>query len=188
MLGTPNHGLSLSGLQKRISKVILTHPFRRVGLKRNRQPFVRLAISKINHTCDMNESKNNLAENREGVKRSHNFVDLTGEKYGRLKVLRLIGKSHVGHIIWECKCRCGRSLYVVGGSLKSGNTTSCGCFQKESASKRFKTHGYGRNTKEYRTWVGMKARCYNPNRESTDCNNKSLKRWLGYRKSHSHAV
>lgn len=52
-----------------------------------------------------------------------------------------------------------------GESLKQGNTTSCGCRQKEVARAQA-THGssrVGKRTPEYNAWVSMKQRCINPN-------------------------
>jgi hypothetical protein len=44
---------------------------------------------------------------------------------------------------------------------KPPSIQSCGCLQKELASKRLVTHGRS-NSKTYRSWAAMKARCYNP--------------------------
>ena len=53
------------------------------------------------------------------------FKDLTGEKFGKLEVLRYI--KHNGLVRWVCRCECGNETSVNGGSLTSGNTRSCGC-------------------------------------------------------------
>ena len=37
--------------------------------------------------------------------------------------------------MWNCKCKCGNELVVLGKHLRSGNTRSCGCYQRERASK-----------------------------------------------------
>lgn len=58
------------------------------------------------------------------------FIDLTGQKFSRLTVLREDG--HIGKIIaWECKCDCGNITRVAGGHLKSGSIQSCGCLHRE---------------------------------------------------------
>jgi hypothetical protein len=44
--------------------------------------------------------------------------------------------------------------------LKSGNTSSCGCYGKEALLKSNITHGM-RHTDIYNVWVSMKSRCYN---------------------------
>lgn len=57
--------------------------------------------------------------------------DLTGQSFGRLRILYRDG--HQGkRITYTCVCICGTvMLGVVGNSIKSGNTCSCGCYQKE---------------------------------------------------------
>jgi hypothetical protein len=67
----------------------------------------------------------------------------------------------------ECLCKCGGVIVTRLGSLKSGNTKSCGCLQKEIAStsgKNRKTHGAtsDKDSALYRThkiWMGMRDRC-----------------------------
>lgn len=62
-------------------------------------------------------------------------IDLTGQKFGRLTVIAEAGKSKRGRILWHCVCECGNERIVVGENLRSGGTKSCGCFQREQASK-----------------------------------------------------
>ena len=61
--------------------------------------------------------------------------DLTGQKFGRLTVLRLSEKRNPvnGKILWECKCDCGNPeiVYATSGNLKQGFKTSCGCAHAE---------------------------------------------------------
>ena len=58
-------------------------------------------------------------------------IDLTGQKFGRLTVIEEDGKNKNGSIKWRCKCECGNEITVIGTNLRNGNTTSCGCLQKE---------------------------------------------------------
>ncbi len=53
--------------------------------------------------------------------------EITGEKFGKLKVLKRAGSSKNGLAMWECLCECGKIKNIVGTSLRNGNTTSCGC-------------------------------------------------------------
>ena len=87
------------------------------------------------------------------------LVDLTGQRFGRLVVIERAA-SKGGHATWKCKCDCGKVLTVVGYSLKSGNTKSCGCLQKEITILRSTTHN-SRWTRLYMAWNHMKGRCYN---------------------------
>lgn len=56
-----------------------------------------------------------------------------GDKYGRLTILSYSHMQPPGKSIYKVKCECGNEKEVVGASLVSGNTTSCGCYQKERA-------------------------------------------------------
>lgn len=59
----------------------------------------------------------------------HNLKDLTGERFGKLVVLRTGSGSKHG-AKWVCKCDCGNIVEVYGKSLRSGNTKTCGCSKK----------------------------------------------------------
>lgn len=58
-------------------------------------------------------------------------IDLTGQRFGRLVVVKESEHRIKGNITWECLCDCGNRKDVIGKSLKSGNTKSCGCLGKE---------------------------------------------------------
>jgi len=62
-------------------------------------------------------------------------IDLTGQSFGCLTVIKQVGKNKHNRAIWLCKCTCGKDTVVVGSSLKNGYTRSCGCLQKEAVSK-----------------------------------------------------
>lgn len=86
--------------------------------------------------------------------------DLTGQKFGRLTVIRQDG--HRGrNIAWLCLCECGNTVTVNGSSLcRRKATQSCGCYAREASSSREKTHGMT-HTRQYHIWVSMKQRCLN---------------------------
>ena len=67
------------------------------------------------------------------------MIDEAGNRYGRWTVIRKATKEETnnrkGGIYWFCKCDCGNSGIIYGGSLRNGDSTSCGCLQKESFSK-----------------------------------------------------
>lgn len=90
--------------------------------------------------------------------------NLTGKRFGKLLVIKRDGEyryKNCGGTIpkYLCKCDCGNEVYVLANSLRSGNQTSCGC---EMDKYFHKTHGMSKS-KLYKTWMGMKARCYNRN-------------------------
>jgi len=85
--------------------------------------------------------------------------NIQGQRFGKLVVLRHMGQNNHRKATWECVCDCGKTIITVGGALRSGNTTSCGCHQKSTR----KTHGLSRiGCREYRIWACMLSRCRNP--------------------------
>lgn len=88
--------------------------------------------------------------------------DLSGHKYNRLEVVGYRGKDRHGNAKWLCKCECGTERVVLGMSLRSGNTKSCGCFQRD-ASVAYNTIHKASKHPYYRTWRGIIDRCTNPN-------------------------
>jgi hypothetical protein len=86
-------------------------------------------------------------------------INLTGLRFNRILVLQEIPERNKNnHILYLCKCDCGTIKEILGSSLRSGSTQSCGCLQKEKAT----THGM-ENTLIYKTYQSMHDRCYNPN-------------------------
>ena len=85
--------------------------------------------------------------------------DYTGEKYGKLSVIRRIsekGKS----VKYECVCDCGNHVIVLGSNLVAGATRSCGCIRKEKTKKLKLSHGKW-GTRIYKCWRNMLDRCEN---------------------------
>jgi len=62
--------------------------------------------------------------------------DLTGQRFGKLEVIRLTDMRKNGSSVWECKCDCGNMVLVQSGNLHNGTTKSCGCFSREQAAER----------------------------------------------------
>jgi hypothetical protein len=97
------------------------------------------------------------------------MIDLTGQIFGRLKVLSF-AKRKSNHTFWECICECGIKRMVRADHLKSGKTKACGCLHREMSSKKNTFHGMASNRETgkkrerlYRCWDGMIQRCTNPN-------------------------
>lgn len=84
-------------------------------------------------------------------------ISLIGKTFGRLTVLDRAGSSKNGHSIWLCLCECGVTANVLGTNLRTGHTTSCGCYNTEVVTKH---NQYGSLT--YQSWKGMIQRCINP--------------------------
>lgn len=88
-------------------------------------------------------------------------IDLTGKQFGRLHVQSYAGlfKSKA---FWTCRCECGKNACVAGQLLRSGKTTSCGCYRAELMSKTKRKHGMV-GTPEYHAYSAMLGRCLNQN-------------------------
>lgn len=90
--------------------------------------------------------------------RKGKYEDLTGQKFGRLTVigeaedLLYPNKRYKDGVMvikrWYCKCDCeeGNTIIARGDALRSGNTQSCGCLQKDRASEA------GKKNKLYNTY------------------------------------
>lgn len=71
--------------------------------------------------------------------------DLTGQRFGRLEVIRYYGRNHRNRKAWLCKCDCGNEKIIAQDDLNTGRVNSCGCLRKEITAKL-----------HYRDLTGMK--------------------------------
>lgn len=66
-------------------------------------------------------------------------IDETGNRYGRWTVLREATKEETngrkGGTFWKCRCDCGNDGVIAGFSLRNGDSSSCGCYNKEMIAK-----------------------------------------------------
>ena len=92
--------------------------------------------------------------------------DLRGQQFGRLTVVDFAGIHTFPRgeraTKWVCLCECATHITVLAPALRSKNTQSCGCLQREQASLANKRHGMTK-TKIHLRWRGMIGRCENPN-------------------------
>jgi hypothetical protein len=93
--------------------------------------------------------------------RNFNFVDIAGQRFGRLVVTEFSGIVN-GRAHWVCLCDCGKTEIINGKNLRRGLTKSCGCLQSERARANVLTHNK-HDSKVYHVYYGMKSRCLNTN-------------------------
>ena len=89
-------------------------------------------------------------------------IDLTGQRFGRLRVIERAQSNKNGYPRWLCKCDCGNITTAYGMHLKSGASKSCGCLISEKSRERATKHGLS-SSKIYPIWKSMNQRCTNPN-------------------------
>lgn len=90
----------------------------------------------------------------------HPWMDLSGDRFGRLTVLRRDWSKKRTH--FACLCDCGCMTSVSSLALRSGKTRSCGCLQAERAARRATKHGRC-GTPLYNVLNTAHRRCENPN-------------------------
>lgn len=87
--------------------------------------------------------------------------DLTGQQFGRLKVIEYVGTKN-NHAAWKCECECGNECIKSSKQLLTNGVKSCGCLLTEVTIARSTIHEMS-NTKIYQTWVRIKQRCFDLN-------------------------
>ncbi len=99
--------------------------------------------------------------------RTSNVVDMVGQTYGRLLILREdSARDTNGGIKWLCACDCGATKAISGLQLRRGDTISCGCANSERMrfSPPQRTHGMS-GTKTHKVWIAMRRRCNEENHQ-----------------------
>lgn len=93
-------------------------------------------------------------------------LDVTGQRFGRLVAIERDRSSGGRHTKWLFRCDCGAHVSIFLDAVRSGRTTSCGCFRTELIRARSLTHGHhvGRRTsRTLKSYRHAKSRCMNPN-------------------------
>ena len=75
---------------------------------------------------------------------SYDIIDLTGQRFGRLVVIRKTYKpesSTQTGAYWLCQCDCGTQKKGSSRNLKWGSTKSCGCLRADRNRERFRMKG-----------------------------------------------
>lgn len=117
--------------------------------------------------CDCgNEIIHSSKEVKKGAKKScgtceYKFGDISGQRFGRLTALAFNGIVN-GKSTWLFGCDCGNEINTRANSVKTGNTKSCGCWEKEVLLARNIKHGLNRHPL-HNIWFHIKRRCYNKN-------------------------
>lgn len=89
-----------------------------------------------------------------------------GSRFGRLVATTRL--THKGRKQWLCVCDCGGTTISTSTDLRRGHSRSCGCYRREQASLKNRTHGATTGRKassEYQIWAAMIQRCSNPQKK-----------------------
>lgn len=89
------------------------------------------------------------------------FVDISGNRYSRLKVLHRVDNDLGNKVCWLCQCDCGNKVVVRSNNLRTAHMKSCGCLRSIVTTKMKTTHGHS-GSPIYNTWATMLRRCDNP--------------------------
>lgn len=92
------------------------------------------------------------------------IIDLTGQRFSKLIVIKQAGKDKFSAVRWLCKCDCGNFCTVLSGNLRRKMQKSCGCLRHRHPWNY--THGQShKGNRLYRIWTDTKTRCSNKNRK-----------------------
>lgn len=83
------------------------------------------------------------------MKRKTTAKNWANQKFYRLTLIKATSAKRRSSILWEALCDCGNITLVIPYEVRSGNTTSCGCFKRELL-------------KQIGSENGKKCRKYNP--------------------------
>lgn len=76
-------------------------------------------ITKIWYDAKLSGKKHTNLDNQ--------MIDITGKTFGKWTVLYKTNKRNSGGVVyWHCRCECGNEKDVLGTSLRSGRSLSCG--------------------------------------------------------------
>ena len=121
----------------------------------------------------------NISHDPRNLNLEKRYIDLTGQRFGKLTAMEHVGKTKNGVSKWKCLCDCGKEKIISSSNFKNGSTKSCGCLRVELAGQQTLKHGHAKTGKEsriYRTWINMIQRC-------TNHKNKDYKNYGGKDKS-----
>lgn len=120
--------------------------------------------------------------------------DISGQKFGRLTVLRFDGIRPGRRYHWWCQCECGTEKSVMRQNLTRGKIRSCGCLRNEASARTMRAnadkfigsrlrHGMT-NSPTFASWNSMMQRCTNPRRDNYKFYGgrgiRVCKRWLTF--------
>ena len=93
-------------------------------------------------------------------------IDIKGQRFGWLIVLKRVENSENGTAMWLCLCDCGNKKVIYGCSLRTGRTRSCGCLSSSGIKKGRVSGFFGKNHTE--EWKQNKSKA-NKGKNNPNC-------------------
>lgn len=103
------------------------------------------------------------------TKRAWNFKDLTGQRFGKLLVIKDTGKNYVsekGRVcpIFLCRCDCGEEKEISSNSLRAGSR-SCNCSKDGQGRPRGELNQYSSLMGRYKYEAKTRGYCFELTKE-----------------------
>lgn len=101
------------------------------------------------------------------AKRGINTKDISGQTFNYLTAIEPTGRYERRHVIWRCRCVCGKEIEAPINRITQGSVKSCGCKheRKGKAPEDLTGQTFGRLTalyptgERYRSSVVWRCRC-----------------------------
>ena len=85
-------------------------------------------IKQVRISYLINERSKDCGCGRKATLNSIFTKNLVGQRFGKLVVMEMLDeRNKYGKIAYKCKCDCGNETIVLGNSLTTNHTLSCGC-------------------------------------------------------------
>lgn len=89
------------------------------------------------------------------MKQKRVLIDVTGQTFNKLTVVKRAGTNKFGMATWHCICACGKTTTATGAGLRRGSKTSCGCAFRANQKNIGKHGAAGARAREERKWAEM---------------------------------
>ena len=87
----------------------------------------------------MKPFETSAAQLPEGMRVKAPTRDIAGQVFGRLTVVRVVGKSKSNSLLWECVCSCGATISRSSAKKrKAKGVCSCGCYLRDHSKERLR--------------------------------------------------
>lgn len=109
------------------------------------------------------EYKLHLRDGHTVCRRCSTVYELSGETFGRLRVMDIDIASLVDgnkRVNWICECECGEVVSVRSDSLIDGKTISCGCYNRERDINHNLTQEDRENSRRYPEYLAWTKSVY----------------------------